>query len=310
MKKQFRDLITAEYGFNEVSIAAAPRQYVAETYTIKTTDRQTYFCKIVDKPLFIPKIVVSLPVLDAIHDLGFERIGYPIKTRSGALYLRVDNILIVLFNYIDAAQSYDFDYEVFGGLMGEVHALTPRITCEIPRERFSLKHKTLFEIQLDEILSAQSPDAVIEGLQRVLRKHEAMIKRQYAALQRLIIECSSSNIDLAITHGDAGGNVLVKSPTDLYLIDWDEILLAPPERDLWIHDHNPAFMTGYRSVFPEYRTNETARNYCICSQHFDYMAYYLADITSDLLGDYRAAKLSEFEAYFDGWIAPYIANIK
>src|SRR5262249_21693617 len=121
--------------------------------------------------------------------------------------------------------------------------------------------------------------------------------------------CRQTTFDLVITHGDPGGNVLVKSPSDLYLIDWDEILLAPAERDLWIHDDRPEFMAGYRPVRPEYRVNELARKYCLCSQYFDYMAYYLSDILGDLPVNRRAALVNDFEQMFDDWIKPYIESI-
>jgi len=76
----------------------------------------------------------------------------------------------------------------------------------------------------------------------------------------VIDECSQTNFHLVITHGDAGGNVLVKAPTIFILLIGMKILLAPPERDLWIHNNNTAFMAGYRSVFPHYQTMKLQEN--------------------------------------------------
>jgi thiamine kinase-like enzyme len=309
MKQLFLDALLTEYGLRDVLVSAAPRQLVAETFIVSANNGQRYFCKLIDKPLFIPKVIASLPVLDAMHDLGFERINYPIKTLSGALHLMIGKSLMVLYNYIEASQSYEYDNQAFGRLLGQVHALTPRINADIPKEPFAVKHGALFEEQFDQLVSAEYADPVMQGLQRLLRQQEAAIRRQFAALQRSIAECSTTPVDLMITHGDAGGNLLVKSPADLYLIDWDEILLAPRERDLWIYDSSPEFMRGYRSVFPDYQANQAARRYCLCSQHFDYMAYYLAEITGDFPQEYRASWLREFENYFEGWIKPFIAEI-
>src|SRR5688572_31421853 len=108
MKPPFLEALATQYGLKNISVSPAPRQQVAETYRIEFAG-DTYFCKIVDKPLFIPKIIRSLPVLDAMQDAGFERVNTPIKTVSGALYVTLDGVLIVLFSYIDAPQSYDFD---------------------------------------------------------------------------------------------------------------------------------------------------------------------------------------------------------
>jgi spectinomycin phosphotransferase len=309
MIELLREIITAEYGLHGVRITIAPRQFVAETYRVTTADEQTFFCKVVDKPLWIPKILGSLPVLDAIHNVGFMRANYPIKTLSRALHVMRDGSLIVLFNFIEAQQSYTFDDAAFGRLLGQVHALTHQIDADVPQERFFIKHADLFERKFDALLATKSDDEITEALQRVLRKHEIDIRNHYAMLQELSAQCRQMKIDVVITHGDAGGNVLVKSPADLYLIDWDEILLAPVERDLWVHANRPAFMAGYRSVFPDYQTNELARRYCVCSQYFDYIAYFLADIMGDFPSEDRVAKLHGLEQYFEDWIKPYIESI-
>jgi hypothetical protein len=309
MKAQYLDAITTRYGLPDARVDAAPRQFVAETYTIRAGDN-SYFCKIIDRAIWIPKVIASLPALDAIHAAGFDRANYPIKTLDGALYIMVDDALIVLYNTINAVQSYDFDPEAFGKLVGEIHELTPQINVEMPRERFALKHQHTFEVQFEELLNSTSGDPIMQGLRDVLRRREALIRRHYAALQRLIDQCRHAAFEMVITHGDAGGNVMMKAPTDLYIMDWDEILLAPAERDLWVHDQNPAFMAGYRQARPHYQTNILARDYCICSQHFDYMAYYLPEITGALSDAYRREKLGEFSDYFDGWIKPFLDKIE
>jgi thiamine kinase-like enzyme len=148
MQKYFYDLISSGYGLRNASYFAAPRQFVAETYIVRTLDGQKLFCKIVS------------------------------------------------------------------------------------------------------------------SLRKVLREHESEIHHYYKALQKLMVLCKQQQFEMVITHGDAGGNVLVKSPTDLYIVDWDEILLAPRERDLWVSDGNADFIKGYKSIFPGYRPNETARNCC------------------------------------------------
>jgi hypothetical protein len=38
----------------------------------------------------------------------------------------------------------------------------------------------------------------------------------------------------------------VKAPDDLYIIDWDELRLAPPERDLWMLDDLSGCVEAYQ----------------------------------------------------------------
>ncbi len=75
-------LLSHHYNLRVESIVDAPRQFVAETFFIKT-DSNTFFCKVVEKPLFINGIVDSLPALANIHELGYKKINYPIPTTNG-----------------------------------------------------------------------------------------------------------------------------------------------------------------------------------------------------------------------------------
>ena len=48
--------------------------------------------------------------------------------------------------------------------------------------------------------------------------------------------CKSDLSHRYITHGDAGGNV-IKNGERFYIVDWDEPVIAPPERDAWFCLH-------------------------------------------------------------------------
>lgn len=82
MKNKYLDAILNEYGFSGLQVLKAPRQFVAETYILKDADDRMYFCKIVDKPMFVPKIVGGLPVLEEMRRRGLTRINYPIRTKG------------------------------------------------------------------------------------------------------------------------------------------------------------------------------------------------------------------------------------
>jgi len=135
-----RTLIQEQYGFVIHEATDAPRQFVAETYFLETRTGERYFCKIISKPLFIPQVVGSLPVLEELHRKGLHFISYPIETLSKQLFVLHDNQLLVIFNYINAHQGYTYSNHILGERIGEVHALTPRITISIPSENFCFKY--------------------------------------------------------------------------------------------------------------------------------------------------------------------------
>lgn len=107
MKPEFRTAIENNYGISIWKCISGPRQFVAQTYILEDNKGCQYFCKLVDKPLFIAEIIKSLPAIAQMHANGIDRIAYPIKARDG-LHVFVGNTLVVLFNYIPAPQSYDY----------------------------------------------------------------------------------------------------------------------------------------------------------------------------------------------------------
>ncbi len=54
---------------------------------------------------------------------------------------------------------------------------------------------------------------------------------------------------LVITHGEPHAGNVISAPGGLVLVDWDTVLLAPPERDLWdIADHDESILDRYASA--------------------------------------------------------------
>jgi hypothetical protein len=125
------NILEGNYNLNISSITNAPRQFVASTFFIETTHKK-YFCKVIDKTRFIPRIIKSLPPLENLHQLGCAKIAHPIPTISGELHLTDGDILIVLFNYINAPPNYTYDNFVFGQTLAEIHALTAQLSALVP----------------------------------------------------------------------------------------------------------------------------------------------------------------------------------
>ena len=307
---ELKAILEAEYGFSISGISPAPRQFVAETFYVDAEGGARYFCKVVEKPLFVPTIIAGLPALAELHGLGQERIGYPIRKAGGGLYAQRGRQIVVLYNRIDAPQSYGYDFFTLGSLLGEIHALTPRITAKIPAESFRFDHRALFEDQFATALAGRDGGELNREFQRVMQAHEEQIRGDFALLNTLVDQIDPSEFDLVLTHGDAGGNVLVKSPTDIYIVDWDEILLAPKERDLWVLKHEPGFLEGYRSVLPGAEVNEQARRFCILNQYFYYLLHYFGEQFGERPEEHKWAMLEELAGFFDGWTKRYTESVK
>lgn len=124
--------------------------------------------------------------------------------------------------------------------------------------------------------------------------------------QESAIAARTKNPSCVITHGDSGGNVIVLSRDDIYLIDWDEVLLSPAERDTWVLEDISNFLEGYKKVFPDYRPDTEIKSFYILKYYFQSMAQYFAEIIApEKQHSYRLENLRLLkENLIEGWIKP------
>lgn len=301
-------LLSTHYNLHVTEISDAPRQFVAETFFVKTED-QTFFCKVMDKPLFIDGVVRSLPALADIHDLGFSKINYPISTASGDLFVKDGGTLIVLFNFIDAPQNYEYDNAILGKTIAEIHQLSPQITAPINHEQYVFKHAEMFMDKLDQISGEVGRDDIAQDLQRLMEVNYSTIVKAYKQFKLITRDCLNAKLEFVVTHGDAPGNVLVKAPNDIYIVDWDDILLAPAERDLWFMIDKPDFVDGYTKEIPEYKPNQMALDYYLLSRYFNDMVEYWAEISGEFTEEHRRSNLKQLDKELfseDGWLHPMV----
>lgn len=301
-------ILTKHWNLQITALTDAPRQFVAKTFFVKT-ENKTYFCKVIDKPLFIDGVVNSLPALVNIHDLGYTKINYPIPTVSNDLYVKEAGTLTVLFNFIDAPQNYDYDNTILGKTIAEIHKLSPQITTPIKHEQFEFKHASEFMDKLGQLSSEAGRDEISTNLHKLMNANYSTIVRAYKQFQIVAENCSNSELDSVITHGDAPGNVLVKSPDDIYIVDWDDILLAPAERDLWFMIDKQDFGDGYTTEIPEYNPNQVTLDYYLLSRYFNDMVEYWAEILGDFDEEHRRSNFKQLNKELfseDGWLHPMV----
>jgi len=238
MQSELRQAIEENYGISIHRCDAAPRGAIAETYIINGV----YFCKLVRNPVITKYLRHSLPLLDCLTKAGVDRINGLIKPRDG-FSVTLGDTEIVLTKLLPGRQSRDYHVPSFGALLASIHEVSvDDVTAKKSiQEDFDIS----FTNPLMEWIDATASCAAQVEIKAILSRHADDMSRHLDCFQALARMCQEEPCASVITHGDVQGNVLMTDPDDLYIIDWDEAVLAPRERDLWFFADQPEFMKGY-----------------------------------------------------------------
>jgi thiamine kinase-like enzyme len=157
-------------------------------------------------------------------------------------------------------------------------------------------------------LKSLEDDAAAKRMLQLIDAKSARIRCYIERLMTFAKRCRTDFDHFYITHGDAGGNIIV-SEDKFYIVDWDEPMLAPPERDAWFCMHwswaMNAFHDALRKSGIEYALQPNRLAY-YCYHNFFY--YLTESLTAFFdLPDRREALLESVFRFFGGWIKDNLA---
>jgi spectinomycin phosphotransferase len=122
-----------------------------------------------------------------------------------------------------------------GAVLQKIHTqpLSEKLTTKLQRETWTPKWRRMAESYLDMAEKAAFDDPIASALAEFLKEEGPQIIDLIQKADLLASELHSKPLDFVLCHSDIhAGNVLIDSHDRLYIIDWDEPILAPKERDL------------------------------------------------------------------------------
>ncbi|HIS69487.1 MAG TPA: aminoglycoside phosphotransferase family protein [Candidatus Gallacutalibacter stercoravium] len=226
---------------------------VGETYAIDGK----YFLKLYDSRLAItPRCIAALPeqlaVLDKLYRTSAlaDRICHPIPTVQGALFFAHHLITGVLFNLIPgAAVGYGNAYSneelrQLAAIVKDLHAVDIGPYEKLcPKEEYDLR----FCVRLQQMMQTIVEDGggFPEPFCQAARQYYGVLVSQIQHTQKLAQLLKKKELPFVLCHTDIhGGNVMRDPKGKLYLIDWENVILAPKEADLFSfyeEDYFPLF---------------------------------------------------------------------
>jgi len=267
---RLKDFIRDEYGFAANTITPAKRGWYGETWRLDSNGG-SYFIKIVYPEIHKPCYERSLPVVEHMNRHGINSISKIIKTVNGSLFTHFDGATVGIFEWIDGENVQNERTKIHEyNILAKIYTV-PTKGLEIPHETFGAESVALFHKQWDTLKSDPDNHTVLLNL---LETNKNKADKLQDRLMFFSEQCKGDLSHRYITHGDAGGNVIMNGDC-FYIVDWDEPVIAPPERDAWFCLHwdwaTKAFNDALRDNGIEYVLRPERLAYYCYNSYFWYL---------------------------------------
>jgi hypothetical protein len=229
------ELVILHYGLEGFTIEKAPRGFAGQTFFINTKSKN-YVFKIIPKERVSDNLDKSLLSLFELANLGIDNVTIINPDKFNKLSIVLGDSVCMLFDRIDAkwVSPKDLNNEQYLKVLNSlirIQSFTKDIKS-LPVENFEFKKHIDIKNLLEKFESGIVLDEKTNLLKTEIQPHVNFIKNQISSFEKIlsVVETESKKCQWVITHGDYPGNVLVKDQK-IFIIDWDELMLAPKERD-------------------------------------------------------------------------------
>jgi len=111
--------------------------------------------------------------------------------------------------------------------------MPPELKENIRKETFSSEWRNDMKSYQAQVQNKMFDDPIAVKLAEFIKSKQNEITRLIERAEDLASELHSKPVELVVCHSDIhGGNILISNRGELYIVDWDDPILAPKERDL------------------------------------------------------------------------------
>lgn len=299
--EKLKSTLEGKYDFFVENIEEGERGAEGETWFVRLSDSKKVFVKIGYMKRHIKRLKKSTIAMDYMESQGVKNINKAIKTMNNESFVEFNGGLMVVFDFIDGEIDFNIPYtRVIKNLL-EIYKLGDNDV--IQREDFNV------DILIEELEKAiEISNKENDGLKEVLDKHKGQINEdinRFVSVHKQINE----NSNKYITHGDCCVNVMQAENGD-FIIDWDEALMAPIERDCWFFMNFDSKITDINNLLKEGGVDYTISKELLLFYAYKSFVIYLTDDIYKYIELKDKEILSDIEDLFSGWVRLRIDSVK
>jgi spectinomycin phosphotransferase len=232
------DCLQRDFGLNVVQVAFLPLGADRNTavYRAVTDGARPYFVKL--RRGVFDETTVAVPKF--LHDQGIKQIIAPMPSRSQQLWASLGSFNVTVYPFVEGKSGFETGltedhWADFGRALKAVHgaAVPPALAARIQQETFSPQWRELVRSFQAQVETTTFREPVAAELAAYMKVKRGVIGDLVNRAARLSTALRTQSLEIVLCHSDVhAANILISTSGDLYIVDWDNPILAPKERDL------------------------------------------------------------------------------
>ncbi len=230
--------LNINYGIKVATLTFLPlgADINASVYKAQAHDQTSYFVKLKRGH----QHDMSVVILEFLQITRIQQIIPPVKTIHGQSTQHTEDFTLIVYHFIEGQNGFnrnltDNQWLDLGKMLRQVHDIDvpPSIQKQIRRETYSPKWREVVRSLYMHIESEPIGDVVALKLLKFMKKNMLVIRRLVDRAEQLSKEIQNLSPQFVLCHSDIhAGNVLMDGNDNFYMVDWDDPIMAPKERDL------------------------------------------------------------------------------
>jgi spectinomycin phosphotransferase len=175
-----------------------------------------------------------------LADQGLAAVIPPLPAADGRLWASLGPATLIVSPFVAGRDGYqapltEAQWRALGRALRALHAahLPPWLEAQVPRESYTPRSTGALRTLLARLPGMTPDDPVAAELLRTLAAERTRTLDLIRRAEHLAEALQADPPPTVLCHADIhAGNVLVGSDGSLHIVDWDDAILAPKERDL------------------------------------------------------------------------------
>jgi spectinomycin phosphotransferase len=220
-----------------------------------------------------------------LQDQGIEQALAPLPTKSYELWTCVEDFFFILYPFVMGTEAMetgmsDSQWTEFGSVLKRIHGtgLSSELLQYLRRETFIPNWSHLARELHKRINTQTFHDPYEKDLASFWMEKNEEIEIVIERAERIGRYLRQADLEFVPCHADIHtANILITPEQDVVIVDWDDTLLGPKERDLMFVLGGDAFQTREERLFFEGYGNVTINGLALAYYRYEWCVQEIGD---------------------------------